>query len=224
MPTTEMRIGPRPLSQRGVKVMQSYLCFGHVVRDRVSRTDFSSKTGTFTVNEGGYLGFSTELWCKELIGLDPDKYSLRAVRRGALAIQSLSGGVERIIEVSDVREVVQYNSGKLRVYDSGYLMAPGFKKIGDQFVSDEEFQQVLLDAEKGVKPPIFDVKPFIKVDCRLAEQALYVVSFKQQVEPFWMEDVVVINDKGQLVPREIYHSLSPYRWGWEAFGLKSPAS
>lgn len=212
MVTTGVETGPKPLSPRGVDAVRLQL---HLA-DKVRRNDitgdyFSPETGIFTVDEGRYAGYSIDLWCEELMGLDPKNHTLRIARRGVLLIQTLSGEVrEPAVEAANIRLVQGSQSGLMHVHDSGFLLAGDVIRAGKRLIPTKEFQQVLADAEQGIKPRYYDLRPFTRVDPNLSGQDLHRVAFMQPGGR-WNLDAVVIRE-GQLVSCKTDNLLSPSRW------------
>lgn len=213
--------GPRPLTQEQTDVLRVKLG-----STRVSPVSFIGMEGSMTFfehgtfrvkdpNLPGWFDKGEVLWSAKLLNYNPREVKIKTSRRGnLLVIEPGNDIVVETIRPSDVRFVDAIFSGKVRVSRSGYLIDKGGLWVNGVHWPEDEADQILADAEKGVEPPGFCLQPFLKADPALSGKSVVELFLSPPLRPDWrVVDGIAIDQNRKLVPvRQLGWILDKQRW------------
>lgn len=207
MPNPDRRSDPFPLCPEEVNFLRNDLRLNQV------ESHAFSPNGTFRLVERGSvaLGHIILGWSPDLLGLRPEGFKLKtSLYAGYLRLYAIPGSsLVKVINPDQVRKVDRILSGVRIVSENGYLIEENEGDI-------DRLDWILKSAELGVTPPFFEKDGvYFKVDAELAGQRVEQLVFQHLSGPCWFKDGVVLDQNHRLVKKEIYHSLSGYRWNLE---------
>lgn len=200
--------GPKPQDESIVRRQRTILMSGKIPAGQ--RRDFTL-IATFLVEEGhGYPRHT--LWTPIFLNYDPEFCRLRITSQGAILLLSSEGNLLRApILAADLRVIADEHVGLATVRESGYVLSDNYLLEGRNFRADE-VERFILDAEDGIKPPVFSAYPFAKVDKSLAGKKVWEIAFNAIPAFIYPDDIVVIDlEKRELIERDVIYPLSSVR-------------
>ncbi len=205
--------GPIPVSKAESKRMR------HLLRNRLLVGDNYDEYGTFeaakpsVLRQGGPV--TEKYWTSELLGLNHWDHTIQLTRSGNILVSSSKEGIIRQIHPRDVRRVKEDHFAYVR--EGGYVLSPYLNYyVGDEEISEDELLLRLLQADQGIKPPVFvDHVQQIKVAERYESEYVAVVMFAPLSPRYPLHDAAVMVESGELIEREFVKPFSASRWGME---------
>ncbi len=189
---------------------------------RVTASGLFDATGSFDVvrlGEKTDIYNTTPMWALNLLKFTYGEDGVRTRRDGFLFVyheRMTRGRREKIepihiIDPGNVRYVDDRQSFRCRVGESGWALSENGawrNLILDNPISNEQLEEILVDAEAGKEPPFFeDHAEFVKVESGLAGRRVHVIFFAG------IHDSVVVDiENKRLVGRQALPLLSSKRW------------
>ncbi len=212
----EFKKGPLLVSAQYREAVQERL-----KASRVTYSGYFNEFGEFDIVK---LGEKTEIdntnrmWAYNLLGFAPPNDGIRTTKDGLLHVYT--GRMTRnrgdiidpiaTIAPGNVRFVDTFHSFVTTVGESGWLFDENTLwryKDGESDLSRERFEEILVEAEVGKKPPFFDHNLYMKVEPGFAHRLVHVIRFSA------IGDGVVLDiENRQLVERYTEAILSSDRW------------
>lgn len=219
---------PRWIAQDDIDKIRSTLRKGNVV-SRYGDPDFNS-LGIFEILDRALLGcdrlsgfgrtLADELWSEELLYLDPNTHRLETRFRGDIQVLDRQGGFITSIPPIMIRFIDEDSCYGGIVRESGYILQDRTYTLSrGKCFSVQEIEKILLQTERGIKPPGFDYKNavYAKVNPGLVGRSFLTLVFSsvpRGSKGIWERDGVVIDpDTRTLVSRIISQPFTAERWG-----------
>lgn len=199
----EQKTGPEIIDPEEVRRIHDILLHGRVVNGSFSLN------GTFEIESPDDPEKMRLMWSEDLLQSHPERAVLELTETGDLLVKD-HGGLSRTIPPGQVRIVDTAESGI--VSKSGFVL-PDHAYIledGSSF-SPHRLEEILVKAERDIKPPIYTPRPFVKVNPQsLLGYTLFVIIFETPPRnPNMRQDAVVIRQSLQsFVPRTVVWPLS----------------
>lgn len=226
----------RPLFPDQLVSYETYLAHSRVsTLDGYNRGVFNQGLFNLTrLDQDGTTGLDTlRMWSPRLLPYseNKDQYRIRVIKgaKKIAVIKQKEGGndvVECTINASDIRCVntlVNLRPQLYKVGESGYLLPPplGIKIFIHGDLKPEQLDQILLDAQKGVRPKDEFLKhlPLIQTDPKYAGQIVDGIFFDNNFaigKVKEMPDAAVLTGDGHLLGRRVRYPLSPQNWDLRA--------
>ncbi|MDP3733509.1 MAG: hypothetical protein Q8Q91_03095 [Candidatus Daviesbacteria bacterium] len=200
----EQRTGPGSIDSEEVQRICDILYHGRVVNGSFSQR------GIFEIASTDDPEKVRLMWSEDLLRSHPERAALELTETGDLLVKD-SGGLPRTISPGQVRIVDTAEPGI--VSKSGFVLPDHAYVLEDgRSFSPYRLEEILVNAEKDIKPPIYTPRPFVKVvDPQiLLGYTLFVITFETPPDNLNMrQDAVVIRKSLQsLVPRIVVWPLS----------------
>ncbi len=127
------------------------------------RSTFSSR-GVFALRDLFGDRHSLDFyWCGGLLGYDPRECTVKTTRQGDLMVLDRNDVRTATIPASVVRKLGNADMGVGLVRGSGYVLGEDGYHIGRMSLTTQEFNEILVSAERGIEPPAYDERVFMKV-------------------------------------------------------------
>lgn len=219
--------GPKPLAPEQTRYVRVLMSDSRVEPIRYfGQTETSTfwQNGVYQADPSWYkvrFGSPDKYWTQNLLKYNPEDTRVKTSRQGNLLVLKDPNYLMETIYPEKIRRVNKISEFTGVVSPSGYLLSRGFGPSRDTFrlegvnFSLDEYDQILREADEGIKPPGVFWEPFMKVDPSLAGTKLWQVWFDYH-PPIgsWRDpDGVVIDPQTKsLIPRTISWPLDPYKW------------
>lgn len=200
--TTELR----PLHSSAIEENSSKL-----ITSSPAKLNFSPH-GTFDLIEK-HLGvpYRRLMWAAQLLDF-PSEQSVLIIDGGHLFVNNREEQVE--ILPQDIRHVAKKFTKTAMVWPSGFVLGDCDYPLGKTTINAIELEKILVKAEEGIDPLMYDPHIKVRVDQALSGKRVWLGIFESEsIRQSWDRDAVVVDLKSRtMIPKEIVRPLAEEKW------------